>query len=81
MIPDDSIPSRRLTRRECRLHALMADLAADRRVDEAAACRRDLWRLSAIRSGLATVEHAAVSRKCVSSMCMPGSTARNFIEQ
>lgn len=44
------------------MHALMEDLADAGRLDEAQACREDLWRLSAIRSGLATLEHEAAKR-------------------
>ncbi len=41
------------------MHDLMADLVRDGRLDDAEACREDLWRLSAVRSGLAAVEHEA----------------------
>ncbi len=41
------------------MHALTEDLADAGRLDEAAACRQDLGKLSAVRSGLATVEHEA----------------------
>jgi hypothetical protein len=49
-------PARRLTRRECLMHELMAELAGDGRVDAAAACRVQLVEVSAERSRVAAEE-------------------------
>lgn len=56
MIPSDATPARRAARRECRLMALMGDLAADNRADAVQGCRDALVRASAVRHALASVE-------------------------
>lgn len=56
MIPSDATPARRLVRRECALHRLMEDLAAEGRREAFGACRDALVRVSACRHALATVE-------------------------
>lgn len=56
MRPDIDTPARRLTRRECRIHALLAELARDGRLAEAAACRLALLRLADERAVVARVE-------------------------
>lgn len=50
-----------LTRLECRMHELMADLVAADDHLAAAKCRRDLADLSARRSHAAAVEHRTES--------------------
>lgn len=56
MRPDVDTPARRLTRRECRLHGLLADLAARGDAVAVAGCRRELRGLSALRSRVADGE-------------------------
>lgn len=56
MNPRITTPARSLTRLECRMHELMADLVAANNHVAAARCRRDLARVSARRALVAAAE-------------------------
>ncbi len=63
MKPTLHTPAREAARRETAMHLVMAELAAEGRVDAAGECRRQLALVSAHRSRLAAVEHADARAK------------------
>jgi hypothetical protein len=54
--PDVDTPARRLTRRECLMHELMAELVGEGRLEAARACRVQLVEVSAERARVAAEE-------------------------